>query len=264
VGGGDVTTLALIPTDLPGSAELRTRGELVVAGVGVAAEVFARCGAELRDGVPDGTSLGHDARIASVVGPAAAILTGERTALNFLQRLSGIATHTRRFVTRAQQGSSRVQVVDTRKTTPGWRTLEKYAVRCGGGVNHRVGLFDGVLIKDNHIAAVGSVGAAVRRARERAPLGLRIQVEVESLEQAREALDAGADFLLVDNQSPQDMEKFVSFVAGRVPVEASGGVTLETIADYARTGVDRISIGALTHSAPAADISLEWLPRSAS
>jgi nicotinate-nucleotide pyrophosphorylase (carboxylating) len=190
------------------------------------------------------------------------MLTAERTALNFLQRLSGIATHTARFVAAVRGTSARI--VDTRKTTPGWRTLEKYAVRCGGGTNHRSGLYDGILIKDNHIAAVGCVGDAVKRARERGHGGLRIQVEVVSRAMAREALDAGADLLLVDNQPPATIAAIVADVAGRVPVEASGGVHLENVAEIARTGVDRISIGALTHSAPAVDIALEWSAPSAS
>jgi nicotinate-nucleotide pyrophosphorylase (carboxylating) len=200
--------------------------------------------------------------VATVRGPARAILAGERTALNFLQRLSGIATLTRRFCAAASESGA--LILDTRKTTPGWRLIEKYAVRCGGGTNHRSGLYDGILIKDNHIAAVGSVKAAVERARGRGPLGLAVQVEIESLEQARAALEAGADALLVDNLPPPRIAEIVGLVAGRVPVEASGGITLETVGEIARTGVDRISVGALTHSARAVDIALEWTERSGS
>jgi len=159
---------------------------------------------------------------------------------------------------------TRAEIVDTRKTTPGWRTLEKYAVRCGGGHNHRMALYDGILIKDNHIAAVGSVRAAVQRARERGSRHLRIRCEVESVEAAREALEAGADSLLVDNQPPDVICKIVALCAGRARIEASGGVTLDTVAAIARSGPDEISVGALTHSAPAADVALEWVARSSS
>lgn len=198
--------------------------------------------------------------LASLAGPARGILSAERTALNFLQHLSGIATLTERFCNAVR--GHRAVIVDTRKTTPGWRSLEKYAVSCGGGVNHRMGLYDGILIKDNHIAVVGSAAAAVKEARSRAPAGLRVQCEVESPDQAREAVEAGADMLLIDNQGPEATAEIVALVAGRVPLEASGGITLENVAEVAATGVDRISIGALTHSAPAVDISLEWLSTS--
>ncbi len=262
IGPGDVTAEALVPLTLAGAAVLETREPLVVAGLPIAADVFRRCGVALETLVPDGGNTPAGALLGRVRGPAASILAAERTALNFLQHLSGIATQTARFVDAARGTTARI--VDTRKTTPGWRTLEKYAVRCGGGTNHRMGLYDGILIKDNHIAAVGSVGDAVKRARERAPAGLRIQVEVTSLATAREALDAGAELLLVDNQPPAVIAAIVADVAGRVPIEATGGVRLECVAEIARTGVDRISIGALTHSAPAVDIALEWSAPSAS
>lgn len=256
VGPGDATTLALIPSRQTSSASIHARESAVIAGLPVAAVVFERCEVELRPGVADGDEVAAGAEVATVRGPARGILTGERIALNFLQRLTGVATLTRRYV-RAVEGTA-ATVLDTRKTTPGWRALEKYAVRCGGGTNHRSGLFDGILIKDNHIAAVGAVGDAVKRARERAPAGLRIEIEVESLDQAREALEAGADTLLVDNRTPREIAEIVEWVAGRVPIEASGGVDLDSIAEIARTGVDRISVGALTHSARAIDIGLEW------
>jgi nicotinate-nucleotide pyrophosphorylase (carboxylating) len=256
LGPGDATSEALIPPDLVGSARLEAREDLVLCGLPLAAEVFARCGATLAALVADGARVEAGTNVARVTGPARAILAGERTALNFVQHLSGIATFTRAFC-RAVADSG-AAIVDTRKTTPGWRTLEKYAVRCGGGVNHRVGLFDGILIKDNHVAAVGSVADAVKRARQAGASGLRIQVEVESLGDARAALEAGADALLIDNQPPQATREIVALVAGRLPCEATGGVTLDNVAQVARTGVDRISIGALTHSAPAADLALEW------
>jgi nicotinate-nucleotide pyrophosphorylase (carboxylating) len=257
LGAGDATTRAVIPEDSISHAELVARDELFVAGLEIAADVFARCGATLTAETRDGKRLEAGGCLARVEGSTAAILSGERTALNFLQRLCGVATHTARFCARVEESFSRI--VDTRKTTPGWRALEKYAVRCGGGTNHRMGLFDGILIKDNHIAAVGSVERAVGLARERAPFGLKIQVEVESLEQVHEALAAGADALLIDNQLPERVAEIVRLVDGRAELEASGGIHLENVGAYAATGVDRISIGALTHSAPAADISLEWV-----
>jgi nicotinate-nucleotide pyrophosphorylase (carboxylating) len=222
----------------------------------MAAEVFEQLGVRFEARAQDGCGVEAGVVLAEVTGPARAVLTAERTALNFLQRLSGIASVTRRFCDAVSGTAARI--VDTRKTAPGWRALDKYAVRCGGGLNHRMGLYDGVLLKDNHIAALGSVAAAVKRARERAPAALRIQVEVESLEAARAALGAGAELLLVDNQPVEVIAEIVGWVRGRIPVEATGGVNLSNVAAIARTGVDRISIGALTHSAPAADVALEW------
>ncbi|MBW2281186.1 MAG: carboxylating nicotinate-nucleotide diphosphorylase [Deltaproteobacteria bacterium] len=256
VGTGDATTIALVPAGLRGSARLEVREPLTICGLEVAREVFERFGADLEARGPDGSTYEPGEIAARVTGPAGGILTAERTALNFLQRLSGVATHTRRFCDAV--AGTRAEIVDTRKTTPGWRALEKYAVRCGGGVNHRSGLYDGVLIKDNHIAISGSVGDAVKRARANAPASLRIQVEVESEGMAREAIDAGADLILIDNQPPGVLAQIVELARGRVPTEATGGVTLTNVAEIARTGVDRISIGALTHSAPAVDLSLEW------
>jgi nicotinate-nucleotide pyrophosphorylase (carboxylating) len=260
LGAGDATPRAVIAPEATGRAELVARDELVVAGLGIAGAVFERCGARLTATSDDGKRLAAGGCIAEIEGPTAAILSGERTALNFLQRLCGVATNTARYCARVQ--GSAAQIVDTRKTTPGWRALEKYAVRCGGGANHRMGLFDGILIKDNHIAAVGSVRCAVALARERAPFGLKVQVEVESLEQVHEALEARADALLIDNQPPRRVAEIVRIVAGRAALEASGGIHLDNVGEYAATGVDRISIGALTHSAPAADISLEWTESS--
>ncbi len=256
LGPGDATAAALLDPQQPGEAVLEARQELAVCGLEVAADVFARCGAQLEPRLADGDAARPGEVIADVRGPAAAILAGERTALNFMQRLSGIATLTRRY--REAVAGARVEIVDTRKTTPGWRLLEKYAVRCGGGRNHRMGLFDGILIKDNHIAAVGGVGPAVRQARERGSHHLRVRVEIESLEQAKAALEAGADAILIDNQTPAATRAIVEWVDGRMRTEASGGISLETVRDVAASGVDEISVGALTHSAPAADLALEW------
>jgi nicotinate-nucleotide pyrophosphorylase (carboxylating) len=255
VGPGDATTLALIEPRSQGSARLEARQPLVVCGTEIAREVFARFGVEFAIELADGAAAEPGGIVGQARGPARGILTAERTALNFVQRLSGVATLVRRYVD-AVRGTD-CEVVDTRKTTPGWRALEKYAVRCGGGRNHRMGLFDGILIKDNHLAAVGSVARAVRQARERSR-HLRIRVEIESLEQAREALEAGADSILIDNQKPEAVRAIVTWAAGRLRTEASGGISLATIAEMARTGVDEISVGALTHSPPAADLALEW------
>jgi len=256
IGSGDATSRALLHPSESGRGSIVARHPIVVAGLPIAQLVFERCFARLEFAVDDGERVEAGAALAHVSGAATALLTAERTALNFLQRLCGVASYTSRF-TEAVTGT-RARICDTRKTTPGWRVLEKYAVRCGGGVNHRMGLFDGVLIKDNHIASVGSIKCAVTRARQNAPFGLRVQVEIESLDGAREAVEAGADSLLADNQSPEALAEIVRWIGGRVPVEATGGVTLETVRAYADTGVDRISIGALTHSAPAVDLSLEW------
>ena len=256
IGPGDATSEALLSADAVGAARLEARDAIVVAGLAIAREVFAQRGVACELLVADGAAAARGQVLARVRGPAIGILEAERTALNFVQRLSGIATHTRRYCSAVR--GTRAEIVDTRKTTPGWRTLEKWAVRCGGGRNHRIALYDGILIKDNHIAAVGGVGAAVTRARERGSRHLRIRCEVESLAQACEALAAGADSLLVDNQPPEVIASIVALCAGRVRVEASGGVNLDTVAAIARTGVDEISVGALTHSAPAADVALEW------
>ena len=260
IGPGDATSEALLASDAVGEARLEARDAIVVAGLAIAREVFAQRGVDCELLVADGVAAARGQALARVRGRAIGILEAERTALNFVQRLSGIATLTRRFCTEIK--GTRAEIVDTRKTTPGWRTLEKWAVRCGGGRNHRIALYDGILIKDNHIAAVGGVGAAVTRARERGSRHLRIRCEVESLEQAREALAAGADSLLVDNQPPEVIAKIVALCAGGARVEASGGVNLATVAAIAQSGVDEISVGALTHSAPAADVALEWTASS--
>jgi nicotinate-nucleotide pyrophosphorylase (carboxylating) len=255
VGAGDVTTAALVPDDERASARIVQKAPGVVAGLSVAAAVFERIDPELRwqAHVRDG-ALRDEGLVAEVAGSVASILRGERVALNFLGRLSGVATLTARFV-RAVEGTG-ARILDTRKTTPGLRELEKAAVKAGGGENHRFGLFDALLVKENHIAAAGGVGEATRRALAAAN-GLRVEIECASLDEVDEALAAGATSLLLDNFSNEGLAQAVARVAGRAELEASGNVTLETVRSIAETGVDCISVGALTHSAPALDLSLQ-------
>jgi nicotinate-nucleotide pyrophosphorylase (carboxylating) len=257
LGPGDLTTEALIDPSIKGKARLVPREEMVLAGIEVFGRVFSRLDPDIAlewnfqdgDAVPAGRDIGV------VEGSLRGILSAERTALNFLQHLSGIATLTKRYVDNV--GPSKVRVVDTRKTTPGLRILEKYAVRVGGAHNHRLGLFDGVLIKDNHIAAAGSISKAVEKIRANVPHTVKIEVEVDDLRGLEEAMRVGADAVLLDNMSIDEMKEAVSIAGGRVLLEASGGITLETIGEVAQTGVDLISVGALTHSARSVDISLE-------
>jgi nicotinate-nucleotide pyrophosphorylase (carboxylating) len=262
IGAGDVTTLATVPPDAVARACMVAREPLVVAGIGFAEAAFR----ELSDTLKierlahDGDPLPRGGGILRVTGSARAILSAERVALNFTQRLSGIATLTAQFV-EAVKGTP-ARILDTRKTTPGWRRFEKYAVTCGGGGNHRIGLFDMVLIKDNHLAALrhelpNAVEAAVRRARRDFP-ALEVEVEADTLDQVRMALAAGADILLLDNMTTEGMRAAVGLAAGRARTEASGGVNLSTVRAIAETGVDRISVGALTHSARAVDIALDF------
>jgi nicotinate-nucleotide pyrophosphorylase (carboxylating) len=259
LGSGDVTTPLVIGPDLEGAARIEARQPLRVCGLGVAAEVFRRVDPAIRlDAARDGLDAAPGSVLARLVGPLGAILAAERTALNFLQRLSGIATWTSRFV-EAVAGTG-AAIVDTRKTLPGWRVLDKYAVATGGGINHRVGLYDGILLKDNHVAVAGGVAAAVKAALAAAPAHLRVAVEVESEHEAQRAVEAGCDFLLLDNMGVDAVRRVVEQLGDRALLECSGGVTLENVRDYAETGVHRISIGALTHSAPAVDVSLEVRP----
>jgi nicotinate-nucleotide pyrophosphorylase (carboxylating) len=255
LGSSDVTTRYIVDADLMGEAVIVAKSDGVLSGEEAAAQVFRITwpSCEYVAIVPDGTRLHRGDIAAKIVGPLASILTGERTALNFLQRLSGVATLTRRYAD-ALAPYKHVTLLDTRKTTPGLRFLERAAVRAGGGHNHRAGLFDAILIKDNHVAAAGGVGEAVRRARG---AGLPIEVEVDTLAQLDEALDVGAEIVLLDNMSPDEMRRAVEKTAGRALLEASGGMTLEGAVAAAQAGVDRISVGALTHSAPALDLSLE-------
>ncbi len=256
LGTGDVTTQALIPPDLQGEAHLRAQQDLVVAGLPVTAQVFHKLDTRLvfEPQVAEGREIAAGTVLASLSGPVAGILTGERTALNFLQRLSGIATFTRRMVSLID--GSAAALADTRKTTPGWRALEKYAVRLGGARNHRAGLYDGVLIKNNHLAASASITQAVHQARQHSHHLLKIEVEVSDLAGLEEALAAGAEVIMLDNLDDADLKKAVAITAGRALLEASGSITAERLPRVAATGVNLISMGRLTHSAPAVDIHL--------
>ncbi|HXX59389.1 MAG TPA: carboxylating nicotinate-nucleotide diphosphorylase [Dehalococcoidales bacterium] len=262
--GDDITTKILIPPNLKASAVLLAKGEGVLAGVSIAKSVFQRLDPAVKFNIliEDGGKLQPGDVIAEMSGKAQAILTGERTALNFVQRLSGIATLTAQFVTAV--GDLPVWIVDTRKTTPGYRLLEKYAVQAGGGKNHRMNLADGILIKDNHIALLRKQGMtiekAVKKARKEEPQGLAIEVETTSLEEVREAVKAGADIIMFDNMSPAMMKRACKLLPGGIWSEASGGVNLSTVRKIAESGVTIISIGALTHSPKALDISLELKP----
>ncbi len=254
---GDATSEATIDAAAAGAARFLAKEGLVLAGTAVAARVFERLGARCRFEVEDGARLERGAWFGRVEGPTRALLAGERTALNFLQRLSGVATATCRCVEALAAAGGRTRLLDTRKTTPGWRLLEKAAVRAGGGHNHRVSLGDGILIKDNHVAACGGVAEAVRRARARAGAMLRVEVEVVDLPGLEAAIAAGADIVLLDNMEDAAMAEAVRRAAGRVKLEASGNMTLERLPRVAATGVDYVSMGAITHSAGAVDISLE-------
>ncbi len=256
IGIGDITTEATVPPTQEGIGTLLAKSSGIVAGLPVAERVFARLDAKLtfRTLVGDGDAVKAGTPIAEVQGSAKTILMGERTALNFLQRLSGIATLTAQFVEAVSDYDTKI--VDTRKTAAGWRAVQKYAVGVGGGSNHRFGLYDGVLIKDNHIVAAGGVENAVRRAREIVPHTAKIEIEIETVDQVDEALAAGADILLLDNMPLGIMRGVVQEVGDRVITEASGGITLDQVQAVAATGVDLISVGALTHSAMPMDISL--------
>ena len=258
-GLGDLTSRAIFPAKHRSRAVIHAGQELVICGLEIAAAVFARADPALKTRrlAADGDRVQPGAVVLRVAGPTVALLTAERTALNFLQRLSGIATQARRFAD-AVRGTG-VRLVDTRKTTPGWRALEKYAVRCGGCFNHRASLGEHVLIKDNHIAAAGSLTKAVQLCRAAAPHTAKIEVEAGTLSKVREACRAGAEVILLDNMTPAQIRAAVAVIAGRAIVEVSGGIRFETLRDYALPGVDVISIGALTHSAPAADLSLTIL-----
>lgn len=257
-GRGDITTSCVVPSGTLGAARIEGRESLVVAGLQVAAAVFHHTGqgaCKWVAEVADGATVGEGEVLARIEGPMAALLTGERTALNILQRMSGVATATQRFV-KAIEGT-RARIVDTRKTVPGLRIFEKYAVRVGGGRNHRFGLDDGILVKDNHVMVAGSVAEATRRAVAGAPHGLKVEVEIDDLDDLEHAISNGADAVLLDNMTPAEVARAVDVAQGRVLLEASGGVSLDNVRAYAETGVDLISVGAITHSAPAVDIALE-------
>ena len=262
VGSGDATTLALVETRATADARIIARHEVIVSGMGIAAEVFRQADPDLKSEIlcPDGEAAGAGTALLRVSGPARALLTAERTALNFAQRMTGIATATECLVRIvADYGTL---ILDTRKTVPGLRRLDKYAVQCGGGTNHRAGLHDAILIKDNHLAFwkqrnKGTLADAVRAARQ-AYSGLKLEIEVDTLEQLEKALPGKPDWVLLDNMSPQMVAAAVNLCGGICKTEASGGITKDNVREYARAGVTAISIGALTHSAKAADLSLEF------
>ncbi len=259
VGRGDITSDACVSKDSLGRCAFRARHELVVSGITVLFEVFRQLDGNVvvTDAVADGTLLRAGAVIARVQGPTASILKGERVALNFMQRLSGTASLTRQYVN-ALTPHTPTRITDTRKTTPGMRALERSAVRAGGGHNHREDLSSAVLIKDNHVAAAGGIGQAIARCKAAAPHTSRIECEVDSLDQLKEALDAGADIVLLDNFTDAMTEEAIAIARGRAILEASGGITLTRVATLSALGIDVISVGALTHSAPSADIGLDW------
>ena len=264
IGGGDVTTLAIVPKNATAKAMMRARESLIVAGLALAEAAFRELSSDLRlvRRVEDGQRADSGTVLLEIQGSARPILSAERVALNFVQRLSGVATLTAQFV-EAVKGT-KAQILDTRKTTPGWRRLEKYAVACGGGRNHRFGLFDMVLIKDNHLAALKAespnpIAAALQRGRTMYPQ-LKIEVEADTLEEVEQAVTAGADLILLDNMNPVQLRLAVQKCQGRAQTEASGGVNLARVRAIAETGVDFISVGALTHSARAVDIGLDFEP----
>jgi nicotinate-nucleotide pyrophosphorylase (carboxylating) len=263
VAFGDVTSQSIFSADHNSRAQILAREDLVICGLEIAKRVFSRIDPAVRVSLKanDGEKVADGTITLEVEGPTIALLTAERTALNFLQRLSGIATLSRRFADAAAKAGTGVRIVDTRKTTPAWRALEKYAVRSGGCFNHRASLSEHVLIKENHITAAGSLKKAVQLCRDYAAHCAKIEVETETLDDVREALEAGAEVIMLDNMSPSRINEAVAMIDKKATIEISGGVTLETIAEYALPGVDVISIGALTHSAPAADFSM-IIPRN--
>lgn len=258
VGPGDLTTALTIAADAKAKGFIIAKQDLILSGLLPARLIFRRVDPDVSFSAhfSDGDQVSKGEAVVTVEGLASSILIAERPALNFMMRLSGVATFTNLFV-KAVAGR-KARIIDTRKTTPGLRVLEKAAVRHGGGGNHRVGLYDGILIKDNHIAAAGSITKAVERAKAGAPHTIKVEVEVEDLAGLKEAMDAGADAVLLDNMTPDEMAEAVQFANGRILLEASGGVNLDTVAAVADSGVDLISIGALTHSAPAVDLSMRF------
>ena len=265
-GHGDITSDTLIPPDLQGKASIIIKERGILAGVEAAKKVFLRVDPSLKVEIliKDGTKVRPGDTIAAISGKVISILKAERTALNFLQRLSGIASQTAKYVTKT--GGLAIDITDTRKTTPGLRWLEKFAVRMGGGKNHRLHLGDGILIKDNHLAVLYALGMSLKdivaRAKRDAPQGMKVEVEVNSAQEARDAAEARADIIMLDNMSPDEMHYVVSLLPNRVKVEASGGITLANVRQAATAGVHLISIGALTHSPKALDISLELDPQT--
>ncbi len=268
LGHGDVTTEALIPADLRGKASVLIKESGILAGIEIAKEVFRRVDSSLEVEilVKDGARVRPGESVAIVTGKANSILKAERTAINFLQRLSGIATRTAEYAAKTE--GFKAEITDTRKTTPGFRFLEKYAVRMGGGKNHRLHLGDGILVKDNHLVALRAMGISLReitaKAKKHAPPGVPVEIEVSSVEEAREAVAGGADIILLDNMNSEEMRRVVEVLPESIITEASGGIVLESVRDAAASGVDWISAGALTHSPRALNISLEMDPQSLS
>ncbi len=257
IGPGDISTLLSVPADVTARGRFLAKQDGVLSGLDVCEECFRQLDGrfEFQAFATEGEPFECGDHLAVVTGPAAAMLSAERTALNFLQRLCGVATLTHEFVVRVENTGARI--ADTRKTTPGMRALQKRAVRSGGGCNHRFALYDGILLKDNHIAVAGGVAAAVKAAREGRPHPLKIEIEVTDFDELRTAIDAGADIVLLDNMTTEQLREAVAIAGGKVVTEASGCVNLSTVAEIATTGVDYISVGALTHSAPSIDISLD-------
>ena len=260
LGQGDLTTALTVPPGLSACGTFRSKQNLVVAGLPVAAMVFQVLSpaAEWNPALEDGTEVAAGTVLANACGPAATLLAGERVALNFLQHLSGIATYARRL--KVELAGTQAEFLDTRKTTPGLRSLQKYAVRLGGGQNHRLRLDDGILIKNNHLQLVGGIRAAVENAKRDRPAGYHVEVEVTSLAELEEALECGADGVLLDNMTPEEVRQCVERAAGHMRLEVSGGIDATNIRAYAETGVDIISVGAVTHSAPAVDINFRIQP----
>jgi nicotinate-nucleotide pyrophosphorylase (carboxylating) len=256
---GDITSESLIPSESISRAILLAKENGLLAGVDVAARVFWKVDPHVvfEKKAEDGSAIKAGDTLARIEGPSISMLKSERTALNFLQRMSGIATLTQRFVKELE--GSKTKILDTRKTTPSLRTIEKYAVKMGGGTNHRLNLSDMVLIKDNHLKIVGSITQAVKRARDKVGRDIKIEVETTTLEEVKEALNAGVDMIMLDNMSPETMREVVGWVDGKIPLEASGNVTLSALKEIAASGVDYISVGGLTHSYRSLDISMEFL-----
>ncbi len=256
IGSGDLTTSSVLTGDETGIAQVISKGEIIVAGIDIFGKVFRVLDLSLdfEKYAHDGQPAGNGEVLACVSGNLKNILLGERVALNILQRMCGIATMTNKYV--KEVSGTGVKILDTRKTVPGLRSLDKYAVKTGGGVNHRIGLYDGVMIKDNHISASGGISNAIKNVTGNIPPTVKIEVEVKNLQEVGEALASGADIIMLDNMDTIEMKKAISLIAGKALVEASGNVTLSNVKEIAETGVDFISVGALTHSAPAADISL--------
>jgi nicotinate-nucleotide pyrophosphorylase (carboxylating) len=266
ISHGDITSQGLIPPELQGKASLLAKAEGIIAGGEVAKRVFLKVDPSLKVEllIQDGARVKPGDIVATIFGNVISILKAERVALNFLQRLSGIASHTAQFI--AKTKGLKVKITDTRKTTPALRWLEKYAVRIGGGQNHRFHLGDGILIKDNHLAALRALGMNIKdivaKAKQNAPTGVKVEVEASTIQEALDAAEAGADIIMLDNMSPDEMRRVVNSVPSQVKIEASGGITLDNVRTVAMTGVDFISVGALTHSTKALDISLELEPQT--